>query len=179
MNFVGTCKTEQVYVPPVWMFWRRPLYLVVQDKDNPLCLEMGGQTYYMPDKYLTDFGSVPRVGQIIVPKDQYLRQFLFHDLEFSMQGVIMRHPSGRLGYRPTTLSQANHRLLLGCRWQDKAWPVHCLIHAAVATCGAFLWHRWADSKVALTVIDCIRMGSKEITWPWKMNLKEYGIYYGD
>jgi hypothetical protein len=65
------------------------------------------------------------------------------------------------------------------RWQDKAWPVHAVVHAAVSTGGAIPWNRWRDRTVAKTIVDCIGMGRKEISWPWKMNLKEYGIHAGE
>lgn len=72
--------------------WRKTIYEYQANPMTPLTYIDADEVEYRPDNhYFTDQGSVPRIAQLVIPKDRFLG-FYFHDSGYIHGGLYVRFP---------------------------------------------------------------------------------------
>lgn len=134
--------------------WRKTVYeATLDDAESALTYidNYGGS--WRPDRhFFTDMGSVPRLAQVLIPKDRFLEAFLIHDSAY-IHGGLWRWSALVQGWRFSymTRRQADELLYEMClssgAWQSTAWA----IYLAVRVGGAFCKYGKGDSSYRVTV----------------------------
>lgn len=157
--------TEPYLAPSAWKWWplRRMVYLFQLHRTRPLTYVRADGTRIQPDKrFVTDWGSTPKMLQIIAPSQEY-PGYVLHDCCFRVGGLwharpvldstgapIVNADTGqpvltRYEFTPYTLAAANGLLrdtILACgATEARADLIYCAVAAAA-------WIPWASASKA-------------------------------
>jgi hypothetical protein len=112
------------------------------DADTPLTFAGADGVLWRPDRYfLTDLGSVPKVLQIALPKDECLG-YLFHDSAYAHGGLWCSFLGSAWAFTKMDRSEADAllRAMVAAQW---GWPKAAAVWAGVRLGG---WASWSPSK---------------------------------
>ena len=132
INPEGYDLVKDIEKSTIW----KAIYEFKLDPAKPLTLVDDDGLQYQPNRnFFTDLASIPRILQLIVPRDRFLAPML-HDSNYQMMGVYV---NGK--FTPLSRSQADDLLLRGMLC-DPIPPVRAIAYAvwgAVRCCGWMFW----------------------------------------
>ena len=123
-----------------WLL-RKAVYEFTANHEWPITFRRGNGDYVQTDRHFqTDMGSIPRFGQLLIPKDSYLEPFIFHDCAFLHHGLWFKGPDDLcFSFRRMHMGEAN-ALLREMMQAQGAWNITAsTVYAAVQTFGAGPW----------------------------------------
>lgn len=149
LNPAGFDDSERWVVPYLapssWAWWplRKQMYLFQLKFDHPLTYVRSDGTRVQPDRrFVTDWGSTPRIAQILAPATEY-RVYVLHDCIFRVGGLWEAKPRKPYRFVPYDLDGANGLLRSGILAQGATEARADLIYGAVA---AFSWIPWMQAS---------------------------------
>lgn len=157
--------TVPYMAPETWRGWpfRKTMYLFQLHRTRPLTFVMADGTRVQPDrKFITDWGSTPKLLQIIAPAQEY-PGYPLHDCAFRV-GLWHAHPirdgegnpilDARTGhakltpytFTPYTFMEANRLLRLSILACGATAARADMIHGVVSTAGLAAWMMAAKER---------------------------------
>jgi hypothetical protein len=120
---------------------KKPLYRFSLTDVNPITFRRdNGELIRCDRHFTTDFGSIPRLCQLIVPAAQYRAPFIFHDSAFLHHGEYVKKPDDLcFSFRGLTMRQANERLYEMMIAEGAWWITAQAVLRVLNIAGGFAW----------------------------------------
>jgi hypothetical protein len=120
---------------------KKALYQFTASMTNPITFRReNGELIQCDRHFTTDFGSIPRLLQPIVPASQYRAPFIFHDSAFLHNGEYVKGSDDLVfSFRPLTMSEANERLYEMMRAEGACWITAQSILRVLNVAGGPAW----------------------------------------
>jgi len=134
--------------PYLWIF-TKAMYEFTLDPDKPLTYVTPNGTRLQPDRHLaeTDMGSIPLTLQIFIPKDRFLKSFMFHDSGYNHGGLYMAPVgSNQFVFAPMSRSEVDNLLWFMVGAENGNIAQRAVIYRGVRLGG---WASWDHDKTAL------------------------------
>ena len=129
---------------PEWegRMWGKPTWEFTNSPTDPLTCELQG-TLYRPDNHFrTDYGSVPRLAQVLMPmwfdRARFTRSYIFHDSSYAHGGVWVGITGG-WKFHKLTRKQADQLLRDMVRLEGGSRGAASAIYWGVRVGGRWSW----------------------------------------
>jgi len=139
---------------PGWPPWRRrPLYEYNKAGATPVTLQLASDLFVRSDRHFyTDLGSVPELGQLVVPKDLHNPSYVLHDSSCLFYGLYFSTTeNGEYVFHAISSEAAAKILALG--FYAAGYTLRCrLVHRLVRRLGP----QWKAGDAPGTALDELR-----------------------
>jgi hypothetical protein len=133
--------------------FRKAIFEFTADPQSPIIFEDHDGNWWLTDKhFFTDWGSIPIVLQVLIPKDTYLG-YLFHDASFGHHGLwFLKKGSTEIVFKELTMTQAND-ILYQMMMAQGAWKITAAtVYETLQLAGSAAWNDAVKQKRAGTQI---------------------------
>jgi hypothetical protein len=144
---------DPAYQEKYLLFFPKMIYEYEADVKHPLTFVHPDGRQFRPDNhFFTDMGSVPRVLQILVPKDRFLLGFILHDSCYRFKGLWVSGNNGKSFLFTELLRAEADELLRLMAIYDPCpgnWLTSSAVWAGVRIGGWYGWGRGDERKPKL------------------------------